>query len=249
MLDLGPNLTIGRLWAIVRVTQVPMATVPNKLSLNKIPRRAAGRRERHRAETRDRLYRAALDLFAERGFLRTTVEDITEAADVGKRTFFNYFPTKEHILAEFGGAYLVAVQKGLEEARETEGPIIDVLHNLATHSIRQINENGALIRAIYAAHASCESVRRELQQRVQACRKLLAEIIKIAQDRGEVRRDIPAAELSRLIQGIMMGVTMGWSIYPSAALRKVLDEAWALMEPGLRGAASPAGTRRRRRSK
>jgi hypothetical protein len=141
------------------------------------------------------------------------------------------------------------VQKGLEEARETEGPIIDVLHNLATHSIRQINENGALIRAIYAAHASCESVRRELQQRVQACRKLLAEIIKIAQDRGEVRRDIPAAELSRLIQGIMMGVTMGWSIYPSAALRKVLEETWALMEPGLRGAASPAGTSRRRRSK
>jgi AcrR family transcriptional regulator len=249
MLDLGPNLTIGRLWAIVRVTQVPMATVPNKLSLNKIPRRAAGRRERHRAETRDRLYRAALDLFAERGFLRTTVEDITEAADVGKGTFFNYFPTKEHILAEFGGAYLVAVQKGLEEARETEGPIIDVLHNLATNSIRQINENGALIRAIYAAHASCESVRRELQQRVQACRKLLAEIIKIAQDRGEVRRDIPAAELSRLIQGIMMGVTMGWSIYPSAALRKVLEETWALMEPGLRGATSPAGTSRRRRSK
>jgi AcrR family transcriptional regulator len=226
-----------------------MATVPNKLSLNKIPRRAAGRRERHRAETRDRLYRAALDLFAERGFLRTTVEDITEAADVGKGTFFNYFPTKEHILAEFGGAYLVAVQKGLEEARETEGPIIDVLHNLATNSIRQINENGALIRAIYAAHASCESVRRELQQRVQACRKLLAEIIKIAQDRGEVRRDIPAAELSRLIQGIMMGVTMGWSIYPSAALRKVLEETWALMEPGLRGAASPAAMSRRRRSK
>src|ERR1700678_2967726 len=248
MLDLGPNLTIGRLWAIVRVTQVPMATVPNKLSLNKIPRRAAGRRERHRAETRDRLYRAALDLFAERGFLRTTVEDITEAADVGKGTFFNYFPTKEHILPEFGGAYLVAVQKGLEEARETEGPIIDVLHNLATNSIRQINENGALIRAIYAAHASCESVRRELQQRVQACRKLLAEIIKIAQDRGEVRRDIPAAELSRLIQGIMMGVTMGWSIYPSAALRKVLEETWSLIEPGLRGAASPARTSRRRRS-
>jgi AcrR family transcriptional regulator len=224
-----------------------MATQPRQL--NHPPRRVAGRRERHRNETRERLYRAALDLFAERGFLRTTVEDITEAADVGKGTFFNYFPTKEHILAEFGGAYLVAVQKGLEEARETQGPIIDVLHNLATNSIRQINENEALIRAIYAAHASCESVRRELQQRVQACRKLLAEIIKLAQDRGEVRRDIPAAELSRLIQGIMMGVTMGWSIYPSAALRKVLEETWALIEPGLRGGASPAGTSRRRRSK
>ena len=53
----------------------------------------SGRRERRRLETRDRLYRAALELFGERGFLETTVEDITEAADVGKGTFFNYFPT------------------------------------------------------------------------------------------------------------------------------------------------------------
>ncbi|HLJ42079.1 MAG TPA: TetR family transcriptional regulator, partial [Candidatus Acidoferrales bacterium] len=53
-----------------------------------------GRRERRRTETRERIFRAALDLFAERGFMETTVEDITEAADVGKGTFFNYFPTK-----------------------------------------------------------------------------------------------------------------------------------------------------------
>jgi hypothetical protein len=42
---------------------------------------------------------------------------------------------------------------------------------------------------------------------------------------------------------------MGWSIYPSAALRKVLEETWTLMEPGFRGAASPATAGRRRRSK
>ena len=61
-----------------------------------------GRRERHREETRQRLFDAALKLFAERGYLETTVEDITEAADVGKGTFFNYFPTKEHVLATLG---------------------------------------------------------------------------------------------------------------------------------------------------
>ncbi|HEX2776577.1 MAG TPA: helix-turn-helix domain-containing protein, partial [Candidatus Acidoferrales bacterium] len=54
--------------------------------------RAAGfplpnRRERRRLETRERIYRAALQIFAERGYLETTVEDITEAADVGKGTF------------------------------------------------------------------------------------------------------------------------------------------------------------------
>ncbi len=57
-----------------------------------------GRRQRRAAETRLRLFRCALQLFAQRGFPNVTVEDITEAADVGKGTFFNYFESKDHVL-------------------------------------------------------------------------------------------------------------------------------------------------------
>ena len=63
------------------------------------PSALSNRRERHRSEIRERIFSSALRLFAEHGYLQTTVEDITEAADVGKGTFFNYFPTKEHVLA------------------------------------------------------------------------------------------------------------------------------------------------------
>jgi len=57
-----------------------------------------GRRARRRRETHSRIFDAALRLFAERGYANTPVEEITEAADVAKGTFFNYFPTKEAIL-------------------------------------------------------------------------------------------------------------------------------------------------------
>src|ERR1700746_2247979 len=105
----------------------------------------AGRRERHRLEIRDRLFRAALQLFAERGFLDTTVEDITEAADVGKGTFFNYFPTKEHVLATFGGERIAAVERALEKARTTTGSVLDVLEALAADSAGQSPENPAVL--------------------------------------------------------------------------------------------------------
>src|SRR6201987_5339530 len=88
------------------------------------------RRERGRLETRERIYRAALELFAERGFMETTVEDITEAADVGKGTFFNYFPTKAHVLATYGAERLATVQYALRRARATDGPVLDVLEDL-----------------------------------------------------------------------------------------------------------------------
>src|SRR6202162_5643910 len=74
-------------------------------------------RERRRVETRERIYRAALRIFAQRGYLDTTVEDITEAADVGKGTFFNYFPTKEHVLATYGDERVAAIERLLQNVR------------------------------------------------------------------------------------------------------------------------------------
>lgn len=56
------------------------------------------RRERKRRSTHEALLRAALDLFEERGYAATTIEDITERADVARRTFFRHFTSKEAVL-------------------------------------------------------------------------------------------------------------------------------------------------------
>ena len=60
-----------------------------------------GRRQRRRESTRQALVSAALELFCKNGYDATTVEQITDAADVSPRTFFHHFRSKEEVL--FGG--------------------------------------------------------------------------------------------------------------------------------------------------
>jgi len=197
---------------------------------NKI-KRVAGRRERRRAEMRERLFRAALHLFAERGYLETTVEDITEAADVGKGTFFNYFPTKEHVLATFGAERIAAIESALDEAKK--GAALPALRRMAIDLAGQWAESPELLRAIYSAHASCPPVRAELHKRLIVGRRLIAEIFTLAQERGEIRRDLSAVELARLTQLILFGVTLAWAMKPDSSLRATEGQVWDLFVPNL----------------
>ena len=195
------------------------------------PRRSEGRRERRRAETRERLYQAALHLFAQRGYLETTVEDITEAADVGKGTFFNYFPTKEHVLASFGDERLAAIERAVERSKRM--PTLEAICELVCDLAGQSSKTPALLRAIFAAHASSEPVRAILQDRVLTARQLFAQILARGQQRCEVRGDIPAEQLGKLVHLIFFGVTLAWTMNPDSSLRETVTDVWHIVSPGL----------------
>lgn len=61
-----------------------------------------GRAANKRLQMEERIYNASMTLFQEKGFTNTTLQDICELASVSKGTIFNYFSSKEDILAKFG---------------------------------------------------------------------------------------------------------------------------------------------------
>lgn len=68
------------------------------------------RRERKKEATKERIFSTAMKLFKSRGFEETTIDDITEKADVAKGTFFNYFPKKEAVLQYLSEQWLEEVE-------------------------------------------------------------------------------------------------------------------------------------------
>jgi AcrR family transcriptional regulator len=74
-----------------------------------------GLRERKKQQTRDTISRAALELFAERGYDETTLADIAEAANVAPRTIFAYFESKDDILLCGERAFMDELKHRLDE--------------------------------------------------------------------------------------------------------------------------------------
>lgn len=81
-------------------------------------------RNRKKARTKAAIQREALRLFAEQGYEATTVDEIVDAVEVSRATFFRYFPTKaELVLHDVGDLMVVQAFEGIP----TEGDPIDLL--------------------------------------------------------------------------------------------------------------------------
>jgi len=81
-----------------------------------------GRREANKQATRAALRQAADQLFAEQGYETTTVAQITEAAQVGERTFYRYFDSKEDLLADGAITWIGQLQEAIRGRPATENP-------------------------------------------------------------------------------------------------------------------------------
>ncbi len=87
-----------------------------------------GRRERGKDAKRARIFSAASELFAKRGFEAVTTREIAERADVAAGTLFRYAATKsELLLMVYNDVAAVAFEAGAENAAQTIDPVERVL--------------------------------------------------------------------------------------------------------------------------
>jgi len=111
-----------------------------------------GLRERKRAQTAEAIHVAAAELALERGLDATTIDAISERADVSTRTFFNYFPSKEDAVL---GIDETAVSLELERVRHYDGDVLESTFDLIYALFEAsggAQKNKALTREVILKH-------------------------------------------------------------------------------------------------
>jgi len=203
---------------------------------------SADRRTRGRERRRKQVYEAAVELFIDKGFDNTTMDDIADRADVARATVFNHFPRKTAILDEWS-------------ARRRHRAL-DAIHaeHLEDHSVREVLERYMVELANVSTQTRAETVAL-MGAAVHSTNVLahpaladeLGAILARAQTDGHLRIDVDAHLAGLLLAAGYFATLTAWIDAEPApfALRQKLLSAMNLILDGVLPTGRRPGTTRR----
>ena len=166
------------------------------------------RRERKKEETRHRIFHAAIDLFREKGFEQTTVDEITGKADVAKGTFFNYFPRKDAVLGYLSENRLLAVEENAGAMMAEVRPVREKLLDLYCGAASAYEEDRELSRfVLIELMTRLFSPSEEVAVR---WHEQIVRMIRQGQENGEIRARLEPMRVESVLTGLYYATLYEW---------------------------------------
>jgi AcrR family transcriptional regulator len=184
-----------------------------------------GLRERKKQEIHDRIVDAARTLFNEKGFEATTVDEICARVDVSQKTFFNYFPTKQHVVHKIAAVFLNDLGALVEEARKVRGTTAKRL----AHLFRRAGE-GALAAGPRHKELLIEVVRLVQvdgsgPEQTRWLHSVFLALIEDGVAAGELTTEHDAGFLTEMVVGAFIWILLNWQSVEGYPVQEHLDEA------------------------
>ena len=190
-----------------------------------------GLRERKKQTTRGNIERAALKLFAERGYDETTLAEIADAADVAPRTIFAYFQSKEDILFCDEPMFHHRLEQALAQ-RPPRSTTVDALRDFLS-SPDPADAQARLRRRIIAAS---DGLRASERARSAPLERIIARSIASDLDAGpdDIRSLLAAASVTVAFTAVRDRVLQGSGVPLShEQTLGILDQALTFLRGGL----------------
>ncbi len=195
-----------------------------------------GLRERKNAEAKRALYIAAMELFQEKGFEETSVDEIVERAGFSRATFFNHFGVKQGVLRYYGHEVLKRVEDLIREADPAKSPL-ELIRDVVVTMVDEAEAHREELTLIYKHSMRDPEYLFDATPARKRIYELFKELVTVAGERGEVRRDLPAEAIALHIlfvyQGVVLALITGMGLSDS-----LLHSAWQLILGGIKGGHS-----------
>jgi AcrR family transcriptional regulator len=158
---------------------------------------------------RDQIINAAVELFYEHGYQRTTLDAVAQRLDVTKPFIYYHFKDKEEVLLEISRRSIVKANEALADALEAKGSPTQRLHRAIHTVMRAVIENQRYTTIFFREQKNLsEQSRTPLYEQHSRYDKLLVSLLREGQRKGEFKVDDPG--LCALAISGMTGWAYNW---------------------------------------
>ena len=204
------------------------------------------RRERNKREKLNRIVTSARTLFRTKGYEETRTQDIADGADIGAGTLFLYAKSKEDLLVLVFMDEMNELVDEMFQAVPSDQPLLEqtmrVFDGFIEYHNRDFATASKLLREItFLQNPDRQAEVFAIQEKIS---RGLAELIKVAQQRGDIRADVNPHTAARCIFSTYYTQLLFWlgGFLSEAVFRRELRKLLALVVDGIRvsGADTPA---------
>jgi AcrR family transcriptional regulator len=193
---------------------------------------AQGLRQKKNAQVKQALYDAALELFRQKGFDETSVDEITGRAGYSRATFFNHFSTKQGVLRYYGQKLQDLVEALLDQTDPTT-PALELIRQVIFAMAREAKENLDDVKLICTHSVRDPNYLSAPTPARKRLWEILTELVSEAQQQRQIRQDLSARELALhilfLYQGVVLAILTGMG-----STESLLHSVWQFILTGVK---------------
>ncbi len=169
-------------------------------------------------KSKDNIIKSAFALFLEKGYKEVTIKNIMEATHLSKGAIYHHFSSKEEIYFATLDTYYFNLLR-TEELNQTSGSFVHDIEYLYSYvasmfdNIENVTENGLEypIRDFFSFQLKSETnelIRNKIYQAVLQYREVVENIVSMAIDRGEIKKDLNIETIALQIIGLIEGIAI-----------------------------------------
>lgn len=188
-------------------------------------------RERKKIQVKNLIYDAAIELFKQKGFDKTSVDEISEKAGYSRATFFNHFGSKQGVLRLYGQRLQGIVEELVERAAPSTSPL-ELIREIISTMVQEAEDNKEEVKLICTYSMLDPEYMSDITPARKRLFEIITELVSQAQQKEQIRKDISSKDLALhiffLYQGVVLAIVTGISSSES-----LLSSVWQFILKGV----------------